>query len=271
VSDGHLTHGWEPELPGADSLLRRFVLATADRGATLAAATGGRHRRWADLAVADPASPVSFDNVAVLLAPPAYGDVHDAVRRALTFYPAERHFVLLSAWPTPDLRGAGLALMGHPPFMVRPAGGTPPASPPALEIRAVTGARERQDFLATLAEGYPLPGAEAGALARAPVAGGPLRLFVGYVDGRPVATAGAYVSQGLNDVEWVATRPAARRRGYGAALTWAATRADPAAPAVLLASDDGRPVYEAMGYVALLRLTLWHRPPTGPGGAPAGH
>jgi len=31
-----------------------------------------------------------------------------------------------------------------------------------------------------------------------------LRLFLGYLNGRPVATAGARISHSLNDVEWVA-------------------------------------------------------------------
>jgi hypothetical protein len=31
----------------------------------------------------------------------------------------------------------------------------------------------------------------------------------------------------------------------------------PEAPAALIASDLGRPVYERMGYVALVRFTLW--------------
>jgi hypothetical protein len=29
---------------------------------------------------------------------------------------------------------------------------------------------------------------------------------------------------------------------------------------VLIASDDGQPVYQAMGYLRLMRLTMWHRP-----------
>ena len=31
MTDGHLTHGWEPDLPSADSVTRAFVLAQAPR------------------------------------------------------------------------------------------------------------------------------------------------------------------------------------------------------------------------------------------------
>lgn len=54
--------------------------------------------------------------------------------------------------------------------------------------------------------------------------------------------------------------PGARGRGAGAAVTWAATLADPEVPAVLVASDDGRPTYERMGYLPLERWTAWLRP-----------
>jgi predicted N-acetyltransferase YhbS len=53
----------------------------------------------------------------------------------------------------------------------------------------------------------------------------------------------------------------ARGKGIGAALTWAATLAEPELPATLISSDDGRPVYERMGYLPIHRFTLWHRPP----------
>jgi ribosomal protein S18 acetylase RimI-like enzyme len=261
VPEEHLTHGWEPDLSPDDSLLRRFVLASADRNAFMADCAGGRHERWPDLAVADPGSPVLFDNAAVLLQPPAYTDLDSAVRRMIDFYPADRHFVFLSAWPTPDLSSAGLTLMGHPPFMVRPAGGSGPPVPDGLEIVRVADRSTLDDFVATLVEAYPIAGADGTALADPSVLDGPVRLFVGYVDGRPVSTAGARLGHGIVDVEWVATLPAYRRRGIGAAVTWAATAADPGAAAVLIASDDGQPVYEAMGYVRLMRLTMWHRPP----------
>jgi hypothetical protein len=242
-------------------LVRRFVLASADRNEFMATCAGGRHRRWPDLAVADPGSPVLFDNAAVLLQPPPYIDLADAVRRMLGFYPADRHFVLLSAWPTPDLTPAGLRLMGHPPLMVRPAGGAAPATPDGVTVARVTDRAGLADFVSTLIEGYPMSGVEGSVLADPAVLDGPVRLFVAYADGRPVATAGARLGHGIVDVEWVSTRPSHRRRGIGAAVTWAATLASPGDPATLIASDDGQPVYEAMGYVRLMRLTMWHRPP----------
>ena len=48
-----------------------------------------------------------------------------------------------------------------------------------------------------------------------------------------------------------------RGSGIGEAMTWAATLADPTAPAMFMASDAGQPIYLRMGYVSVLRMTLW--------------
>jgi hypothetical protein len=261
MSDEHLTHGWEPDLPASDSILRAFVLSLVDRSHLLTESVHGRFDRSDDLALADPASPVFFDNAAVLLQPPAYVDLDDVVERTLAFYPADRHFVLMSAWPTPDLSGHGLALMGHPPLMVRPAGGTAPPLPAGFEIRAVDDEQSLDEFVTVITEAYPIPSAAGTALADPSILGGAISLFVGRLDGRPVATSGVHVGRGLNDVEWVSTMPTCRGRGIGAAITWAATLTEPTLPAVLIASDLGQPVYEAMGYMRIQRLTMWHRPP----------
>jgi hypothetical protein len=45
-------------------------------------------------------------------------------------------------------------------------------------------------------------------------------------------------------------------------VAWAATTCDPARPAVLIASDDGRPVYERLGYLPVERWTVWLQPGT---------
>ena len=56
-----------------------------------------------------------------------------------------------------------------------------------------------------------------------------------------------------------ATVPEARKRGYGAALTLRASLADPELPALLIATDEGIPVYERTGYTFLFRFTIWSR------------
>jgi GNAT superfamily N-acetyltransferase len=107
-----------------------------------------------------------------------------------------------------------------------------------------------------------MPGGEGSGIADTRALDASIRLFVGRVDGITVATSGARIGHGVNDVEWVSTLPGYRRRGIGEALTWAATLAAAELPAVLIASDDGQGVYESMGFVRLLRLTMWHRPPS---------
>lgn len=257
----HLTSGWEPDLPADDTLLRSFVLATADHSAYAAQCTGGRTGRWDDAAAADPASPVFFDNMAVLLRPPAYGDVVATLARLGAFYPPERHVCLLSVWPTPDLSGAGWELVGHPPLMLRPPGGSAPPLPPGVRIEEVTDAAGLATYFRVLMAAFGMSPPDGVPMLDERILGGPARFWLGLLDGEPVGTAGARLGHGLVDVEYISTLPEARGRGIGAALTWTATLADPALPAVLLASDDGQPVYGRMGYLRLLRATLWHRPP----------
>ena len=43
----------------------------------------------------------------------------------------------------------------------------------------------------------------------------------------------------------------------GYAITAHATLADPELPALLIASDLGKPVYDRLGYLTIARFTLW--------------
>lgn len=253
-----LADGWGPSDPIDDTLLRAGVLSLADRIAHQAAALGRAvvaDDRWVAAALADRGM---LSNAGILTRPPRdWSWIAPALARLA---PAGVPKLVVSPFPTPDLRDQGLHLIGHPPFMVRPAGGAAPQPVPGLEIRPVTGADDLLDFERTLIEAYPFPDMpvdDVPTLFAPAMLGGAFRGFLGLVDGRPVATASAHVAAGVNHVEFVSTRSDHRGRGIGAALTWAATVAEPTLPAVLISSDDGRGVYEAMGYLPMTRWTLW--------------
>ncbi len=253
-----LADGWGPADSPSDTLLRAGVLSLADRITHQAAALDRDvidDSRWVAAALADTGI---FSNAGIVTRPPSDWSWVAPALSALA--PPGVPKLLLSPFPTPDLRGEGLQLLGHPPFMVRPAGGVPPQLTPEVEIREVRDAEDLFVFERTLIEGYPVPGmdpADVPILFSPKVLGGSFHAFLGLVDGHPVATASAHVAAGVNHVEFVATRSEHRGRGIGAALTWAATVAEPSLPAVLISSDDGRGVYEKLGFLPIVRWTIW--------------
>lgn len=242
-----LRTGWEDDTPSDDTIVLAAVRAMADRAAEHADAAGGKVSREPGIVLADSGSPCAFHNAATATGPV---DVLAAARAAEFF---GGPFVLLSPVPTPVL--PGLQLMGHPPLMVRPAGGSAPPPPPGVQVTEVRDAAGLAEFDRVVAAGFPTP------LSPVPPAllGGPARFFLATVDGEPAATAMSYAGHGVVDVEAVATLPHLRRRGAGAAATWAATTADPDRPAVLISSDDGAGIYRRMGYLPVARATLWWR------------
>ncbi|NMO91413.1 GNAT family N-acetyltransferase [Actinomycetospora sp. TBRC 11914] len=256
-----LTTGWEPGVPADDTITRRFVLAYADRIAAMASRTGGR-QKWVDGArMADLRSPFGYDNAVVVTRPLAEAEWPGLLEAAGAFFPPSRWWVVLSVFATPDLTGLGLVRVGHPPLMLRPPGPVPPPAP-GLEVRAVTDEATLADFGSVLVAAYGLADVGVPAIADLALARSLLHLRVGYVDGVPVATAGAVVHHGIVEVDWVATLPGLRRRGYGAAVTSAVVDLAPELPSVLVASDDGQGVYRRLGYLDLFRTTMWEHPPS---------
>jgi GNAT superfamily N-acetyltransferase len=258
TQEAGLSTGWEPGVPVGDTIARRFAFAYADRVTAMARARGGRVEHRDDARIADLGSPFGYDNAVVLLRPPDPDRLATLLADAADVFPPHSWWVLLSLWPTPDLRPLGLTLGGHPPLMLRPPGPLP-APPPGLDIREVTGPDDVTEFSRVLAAGYPVPAGDV-PVAEPEVVGSVVRLFIGSVSGRAVGVAGSAVHHGLVEVDWVAVLPEARGRGYGAALTAAATAVAPDLPAVLLASDDGRPTYRRLGFIDLFRVTLWEHP-----------
>ncbi len=258
--DEHLTDGWEPDLPAQDTLVRQAVLAHASWPVAVAISSGRpwhRDEHWSGAWLGDRGA---FTNMVMPTCPPKDPAALVAAFNALV--PPYASYVLFDAWRT-DLSAYGLTLIGHPPVMVRFAGPAPTSHPAAAEVREVFTADELAIAERIVVDGYPLPDVQP--MSRGDVFGltileGQTRIWLGYLEGEPVAVAVAHHDSGVTLVQYVATLPAARGRGLGSAVTWAATLSEPDAPAMLVASDDGRGVYEQMGYHALERWSCWIRP-----------
>jgi GNAT superfamily N-acetyltransferase len=90
-----------------------------------------------------------------------------------------------------------------------------------------------------------------------------VEFFLGRLDGEAVATSCLVVSGATAGIYWVATREAARRKGLGEALTWAAVLAGGRRGcdyASLQASVMGRPVYTRMGFASPTAYAKFERP-----------
>jgi hypothetical protein len=268
VLDPTMRAGWEPDTPVDDSLLRRFLVNWTASIEAHGNPLGGRVLRRDDLAAVDLGRPSFGSNVATLLAPLFPAGVDEIAAALDDFYEFSRGnysgtTYLFSPWPTPDLRPCGWTLLGYEPLMLRPAGGEAPPSPPELRIDAVRDETSLQAFELAIVRGFESSELEAlgpGAVFSAGIlTDARFRLWVGWEEDRPVSASATFVAAGISDVTVVGTVPEARRRGYGAALTWRATLAEPELPALLLATDEGRAVYERMGYMSLFRFTVWSR------------
>jgi GNAT superfamily N-acetyltransferase len=169
-------------------------------------------------------------------------------------------FLVFSAWPTPPPHSLGMAPVGHPPLMVRVPGAAVRPAPDGVEIVAVTSPDELAELESTLYDAYPDPemvGAPPGALFAPSLLDGAWRFYLARVDGRTMATAASWRSEQVTTVEMVSCRPEARGRGIGAAITAAAATDGTDQPAALIASDLGQGVYRSLGFVPMLRYTLW--------------
>jgi hypothetical protein len=268
ILDSNMRVGWEPDTPSSDSILRAFLTNWSNLAATENAAHGGRALIRDDFAAFDTGRPAGFANIVFFLAP-FFPEETDGIVGALddffdfTSGGKTGEVYIFSPWLTPDLRPAGWNLMGHPPIMLRAAGGALPPIPTGLRVEEVRTEASLHAFEQVVIRGFPMeemaslsPGS---AFAASILDDERMRLWLGWEGEQPVSVALTSVEEGINHVHLVATVPEARRRGYGAALTWLATLADPTLPSVLIASDEGRPVYEKMGYLALFRFTGWWR------------
>lgn len=260
--------GWEPGTPASDSLLQAFLRNWTGADVALGTALGARILRRDDVVAVNVGRPAFIVNAATLLAPLFPDGAAGMMATLEAFYgftegAKNGRVLLFSAWPTPELRDHGWTLLGHAPLMLRAAGGAIPAPPDGCRVVPVADATTLRDAEQVTVRGFSIadpilhqPGTLFGASL---LDDARMRMWVAYEGDIPVSTSAAFVSEGITNIINVATIPEARRRGYASAVTWPATLADPSLPTMLIASNQGRPVYERMGYMTLFRFTLWSR------------
>jgi GNAT superfamily N-acetyltransferase len=147
-----------------------------------------------------------------------------------------------------------------PVMVLEPIPDVPPGPSPAATVIRVGRAELLEDFHAANQSGETFRRLFGRAIAADPR----VRLAVGDLDGEPVSAAAAIGSGSTIGIYAVGTREAARRRGIGRAVTWAAMEAGRAAwggtIAILQSSEMGVPVYQSMGFEEAGRYVLYERP-----------
>jgi GNAT superfamily N-acetyltransferase len=163
---------------------------------------------------------------------------------------------------------AGLTEHWRMPLMVLdPIPTEAAAPPPGLDIVVVDGSTI-EAYGEVLASAFGMPPELVSAVLGPDLLGvAGFTGFLGLMGGAPVATSALYRSEDTAGVYNVGTVAAARGKGIGAALTWAAAHAGReagAARSILQASEMGEPVYTRMGYATPARYRQFEQAPTTP-------
>lgn len=151
----------------------------------------------------------------------------------------------------------------YPGMVLHPIAASPPP-PPDVSVDAVTPAG-MDEFITVSIEGGMPPDAARRLYSPSFAADPDVRLFIGRLEGQAVGTSAAIRGGDVSGVYAVGTRPPARRRGVGTALTWAAVDAgrDWGCDTIVLdASEMGLPIYEAMGFRTVVRYAAFSLLPT---------
>jgi GNAT superfamily N-acetyltransferase len=170
----------------------------------------------------------------------------------------------------PRLLEAGFTPGGSEPGMaVKLSELRRPAAVPGLEITRVDTEDALETWATTLGRGFGEGPKEAQWVAevyRRLGLADPWRHYLGSLDGEPVATTTVFLAAGVAGVYFVMTVPEARRRGIGAAITYAALQqARDVECAVLGASEAGKSVYAGLGFEQRCTIDLYEWAPTATG------
>jgi hypothetical protein len=136
-----------------------------------------------------------------------------------------------------------------------------PSRLPGFEIRQVIDGIGIDDHRKVVTEGFGSPSAVAFGSTCAGLLDHPdCTVYVGYAGGAPVASGLGWRTGRTIGVYAIATIPATRRNGYGAAMTARVVTDGLTAGcdvAVLQASELGRPIYERLGFQVAVRYRAY--------------
>ena len=224
-----------------------------------AAWDGGLVRTTDGVTLISTGLPVRLFNQVLVSGPEA---TDDGVRQAVDEIRTRTDRFVLNLRVGPDDRFLPLASrLGLEPISPTPwmpgmamwplASGDAASMPAGHEIRRATDASGIADHALVAAEGFGMPIEWVQGLVADALDDPTARVYVGYDDGVPV-TAGLGKATGRTiGIYNIATVPAARRRGNGAAMTMRIVEdgaAEGCDVAILQASDMGRPTYERLGF-----------------------
>ena len=169
---------------------------------------------------------------------------------------------ICDAWQTLDLAPHGFRVWRREPWFYRAPAPLDQEAPAELEIVAVSTDSEVVEFEAVSVRGFGSEDAtfEPGTWHPPTVlSDDAMHMFIGRVDGRPVAAAMGYRCESVVGVFGVTTVSSARRRGYGSAVTRAAMLTETGLPAVLAPSTEGEGVYRRLGFERVGELSIWSK------------
>ncbi len=140
-------------------------------------------------------------------------------------------------------------------------------APSNLRIKHVRDAGTLKQWVSTLVSGFGLPDISEGVFFDLFIGLGfdlPLRNYVGFLNGEPIATAELFLGAGVAGIYAVVTVPKARRQGIGAALTLAPLREARAMGyriGILDSSEMGLGVYRRLGFQEYCKMShyVWSR------------
>jgi len=252
----------------------REIIARADANyfeamrAIIASNDGGDVRECDGVLILASGLPVAWFNIAFVTRPP---HAHDAaIRGAINYFDAHKLPFLFRMREGVDpafeqaAAGAGLPYSDTVPGLVLHPVPDPPAALAALDIRTVRDAQTLGDHVRVVADSFSMPLEMAQRFMTSRLLDiVDAELYVGYVDGAPVASSALVATHRTGGVYNVGCVASQRRKGYGEAMTWHAVRRGAEMGCLmssLQASEMGRPVYERMGFRLVAPYRTYLRP-----------